>query len=630
VEYRHTMKMPTIAPQVLLAVRGTVAALLALAIAVHLHLECPYWAAMTALIVIQPTRGLLLEKSFYRLIGTGVGSLAGIAMLHFARSPVMLIAALALWLAGCVGAGNLIYGLRSYGAMVAACTGAVIALAGYGNPLQLHALAFGRVAGIIIGIVVSTTVTLFFTNRRSKRETLARLTKASASGLLWLSWMLQRRDEKALAGLRQDVMVEIAEVEGTIDSVWAGSIDLKHRKRQARSLIFSLLTLLEAGKLAGDTPNLPSPESEAWRGALAGDLAQVARHLDELGTLKDAARLEAVLVEMRARLPLLGRTLTLLVASLQQLVDTWDRAAPGEERPAVHLFIRHRDWREAGRAALRAVCAIAAVGALWRLTGWGAGPLMLVAASIMVSFFSTHDRPSVLLVNVFCGACVGVAAAFLCRLVLLPGVSDPLLQGIACIPVIMAGIIAQAYRRTALGAMDATLFFLLVMQPGVPQVPAPPLYLEGGAAALGGVAVAILAFRFLLPVDPARRLNSLLTAILRDLTAMDGADSRGLAKSRARTQHRVLRMLVTARKFDSNLGPIVEGGLSALVIGRSLQLLRELAMEEAGSAETSEAVHEATLSLSDALRHPETMLGSLEAVACRLSLSVEPYLETLS
>lgn len=36
----------------------------------HLKLENPYWAAMTALIVIQPTRGLLFEKSFYRLVGT--------------------------------------------------------------------------------------------------------------------------------------------------------------------------------------------------------------------------------------------------------------------------------------------------------------------------------------------------------------------------------------------------------------------------------------------------------------------------------------------------------------------------------------------------------------------------------
>jgi uncharacterized membrane protein YccC len=51
-------------PHIVLAARGTMAALSALAVAVLLKLERPYWAAMTALIVIQPTRGLLLGKSY--------------------------------------------------------------------------------------------------------------------------------------------------------------------------------------------------------------------------------------------------------------------------------------------------------------------------------------------------------------------------------------------------------------------------------------------------------------------------------------------------------------------------------------------------------------------------------------
>lgn len=74
-------------PHVILAARGTLAALLALAAAVALGLECPFWAAMTALIVIQPTRGLLLEKSYFRLVGTAFGTAAGLLMLLATRSP---------------------------------------------------------------------------------------------------------------------------------------------------------------------------------------------------------------------------------------------------------------------------------------------------------------------------------------------------------------------------------------------------------------------------------------------------------------------------------------------------------------------------------------------------------------
>lgn len=46
---------------------------------------------------------------------------------------------------------------------------------------------------------------------------------------------------------------------------------------------------------------------------------------------------------------------------------------------------------------------------------------MMMAASIMLSIFSTHDRPTVMLSHIFCGASLGVGAAFLCRLVLLRG-----------------------------------------------------------------------------------------------------------------------------------------------------------------------------------------------------------------
>ena len=614
-------------PSFVLACRGTVAALAALAVAVLLRLECPYWAAMTALIVIQPTRGLLLEKSFYRLVGTALGSLAGLVMVQSAGSPASLTILLSLWLAGCVGAGNLLYGLRSYGAMVAACTGAVIAMAGYNNPPHLNDLVFGRIACITIGIVVSTTVTLFFTRRRSKRELLERLVKVAAADIQWLALLVRGGRQQDLVALRQDILLEISEIEGAMDAVWAGSLDLRKRKRRVRSLIVSLLTLLEAGKLTGYHPARREFRGETWREPLARQLEEVAWRLERQGSLDPSAGLGAVLAGTKARLPLLGDTLDELAGSLGQLIEQWDGTEQSQERPATHLFIRHRDWREAGRAALRAAGALAAVGALWSLSGWQEGPSMMIAASIMVSIFSTHDRPAAMLGYVFCGASAGVAAALLCRLVLLPGVGDPVLQGAASIPVLMTGIIALSRRRTALGAMDAMLFFLFVMQPGVPAVPDAPSYIAGGCAALGGVGVAILSFRYLLPIDPARRLRSLLVAISRDLASLAAADSASMEKRRARTQHRVLRLLAQGGKLDHDLGALIEGGLAALVIGRWMQWLRERELREGISPEACQALQETARKLTAAIRQPEGILSALEVVSVGLGEAMEPYLE---
>jgi uncharacterized membrane protein YccC len=614
-------------PHVILAARGTVAAVAALAIAILLKLECPYWAAMTALIVIQPTRGLLLEKSYYRLVGTAVGSVAGMMMLLSSRSPAMLTILLSLWLAACVGAGNLQYGLRSYGAMVAGCTGAVIAMAGYNSPPHLHDLVFGRIACIVIGIVVSTTVTLFFTHRRSKRELLDRLAAVTMANIEWLALIVRGGDEKELIAVRQDILVEIADIEGTVDAAWAGSLDLKRRKRHIRELIVSLLALLESGKLAGDHLIRQDSGHTPWRESLARHLEDVALHLAEQGSTRpDAAEIRSVLSETRVHAPLLGETLGELIDALQLVMNEWDTTTPKTERPASTTFIRHRDRQEAGRAAVRAAAAIAAVGAVWHLTGWRGGPLMMMATSIMVSIFSTHDRPTVMLFHVFCGASLGVAAAFLCRLILLPGTSNPLTQAAIIVPYLMAGIVALSHRRTALGAMDFMLFFLFVMQPGLPAVPPPPIFVVGGFACLGGIAVAILVFRFLLPIDPARRLCSVLIAIVHDLNTMAAADSLLLVeKCRARTHHRVLRMLANARKLDHDLSAIVEGGLAALAIGRYLQRLRETEMADGISLAASGAVRDTALMLSAAARKPEEILSVLRDASGKLCIAMEAH-----
>lgn len=608
-------------PNVIYAVRGTVAALAALTVAVILQVENPFWAAMTALIVIQPTRGLLLEKSYYRLMGTAAGSLGGLAMLLTSRSPAMLTVMLCFWLAACVGAGNLTYGLRSYGAMIAGCTCAVVAMAGYNNPPHLYDLVFGRIACIVIGIVVSTTVTLFFTHRRAKRELLDRLCRVAAAEIQWLAMLVDKTDEKDLNASRRDILVEIAEIEGSLDAAWAGSLELKRRKRHIRSLIVSLLSLLESGTLAGNILTGQLRPDDSWQEPLARKLEGAARKLKGHGaTVQDTAELADVLDAADRHLPLLSEALRDMVRALQVVAAEWDATAPESDRPAIQTYIRHRDWQEGRRAALRAACAMGAVGTIWHLTGWTEGSSMMMAASIMVSIFSTHDRPIVMLSNIFCGASLGVAAAFVFRLLVLPGPSSLLPQAALTLPVLMAGMVAFRHRRTALGAMDFMLFFLFVMQPGISAVPPPPSYLAAGIACLGGVAVAIISFRFLLPIDPARRLQTILVAIAHDLNTMATTDSTVLLeKCRARTHHRVLRLLVNAGKVDNNLDAMVDGGLAALVIARYLHI-RVADVNVSASDADMETIRKIRDRFSAAVRRQEGIMPALEEVSGLLSL----------
>ena len=74
------------------AAKTTASGLIALLIAFTFNLDQPQWALLTVFIVSQPQGGLVLAKSFYRIIGTLIG--AGVALLLvgiFAQERVLFL-----------------------------------------------------------------------------------------------------------------------------------------------------------------------------------------------------------------------------------------------------------------------------------------------------------------------------------------------------------------------------------------------------------------------------------------------------------------------------------------------------------------------------------------------------------
>ena len=575
---RHSLRGLVIRqwPHIVRAARGTAAALTALAVAEFLKLECPYWAAMTALIVIQPTRGLLFEKSFYRLVGTVIGAMAGLLLLVYTRSPIVLTIGLALWIAACVGIGNLLYGFRAYAFLMAACTCAVIAMSGYQNPAHLYEIAFGRIVCIIVGIIVAAGVTALFTPGHSRDELGHRLGRISGETVAWLALILRQEREGNLVRLEQDLLIEIAELEGLLDVAGAGSFLFKKRKRHIRSFIASLLSLLAVGRLAvGQLARHSELDRRHgyWRDLLAGHLEEVADKLQSTTTVNCTAEMSAVATEAKAHLPLLGETLTDIVTSLQLLLADYDAMADTHDEQSTHRLIRHRDWQGAYGSAIRAALGIAAVGVTWSVSGWTKGPMMLMAMSIMLSIFSNKEHPAYFVGQIFLGAATGSAVAVFCRIVLLPGVTDPFTAGTIIAPFILIGVVAMAQRRTAIAATDATLFFIFVTQPGVSVTIAPADLALGALAMVMGVGSAWLAYRYLVPINPAIRMRALLAAIARDIEGLAALAVPAAAEtSRARMQHRVMRLVAMATRYDADHLAVVEGGLAALAIARSRHL----------------------------------------------------------
>src|SRR3954451_22096249 len=111
------------------AVKTFAASLLALYIAFWAGLDDPRWAFLTVFVVSQPDSGLVLAKSFYRILGTIAGVLVTIALVFgLSQSGELFVAAVAVWMCLCNCAARAVRNFASYGFQLAGYTVAIVAI----------------------------------------------------------------------------------------------------------------------------------------------------------------------------------------------------------------------------------------------------------------------------------------------------------------------------------------------------------------------------------------------------------------------------------------------------------------------------------------------------------------------
>ena len=134
-------------------------ALLALWIALRMGLDRPYWAMATAYIVAQPLTGAMRSKAAYRFYGTLLGAVACLVFIpNFVDAPVLLIAALSLWIGGCIYFAVLDRSPRSYVFLLAGYSVALIGFPIVDAPDTVWDVVLARVEEITLGIVCTTVI----------------------------------------------------------------------------------------------------------------------------------------------------------------------------------------------------------------------------------------------------------------------------------------------------------------------------------------------------------------------------------------------------------------------------------------------------------------------------------------
>lgn len=605
-------------PRLAFTLRAALAAALALALAAMVGIDNPQWAAMTVWVVAQPTRGQLLEKGAFRIVGTFAGALAGIALvLGCADSPPLMVAGLAMWIGLCAGAGNLIGGFTGYGTILAGYSAAMVALLDFGHPEHIYGLALDRVLTICVGVAVSLAVGWLFTPASAESDLFGRVRRLTARVLRHLAGALDTADASRLRAEEQAIISEMAALDEALDLHAAGSRRSRRAARRVRTLLAALLgALVFARGRAGATPTPRQRNSglSALRGATdaldaaSPDAAPLAQLPQRLAGDRDDTGL-APLVEA------IAHAYQGFQAPHEPARDT-----PGAEDGAPQLLL-HRDVVGARAATLRAAGAVLVVGALWLVTGWSHGPFMLMGAAIMTSLFSTFDNPALTMRFVLGGSVAGALAALAARWLVLPFAGDLAQVILLTVPFILLGACVMAHRSTILAGMDYNMSLLLLLQPAFPLHGTPAGMAQMVVAMLLGPLIALVAFRFAFPLDARRRRSILIGMMVHELKAMARAPAgpAEAARWRARLYHRLLRLARWSEKTGDRDFTAMDGGLAALALGTAIRTLHTRRAEPGLPDSLSRSLSAALLGVSRVGDQPERLATALDRAANRLA-----------
>ncbi|NYT75634.1 FUSC family protein [Alcaligenaceae bacterium] len=592
--------------------RTALACCLSVLLAWLLGLEHPQWAGMTVWAASLPIRDHMLEKSFFRVMGTVTGTLVGVLLVFVAGDqPLWLVIGMAIWLGLCAGIGNLQRSFVSYGTMLAGYSAIMVAMLGTPHPDHMLGLGADRMLTALLGVVAALAVGWPFARRQTREAATQQVQHMSGT---ILSHIAQRQRHQASHPDRtvDALLCEIATIDEQLDLLAAGSVQSYRSIRPLRTLLsaqVSALLWLKRGQ------NLVADET------LALALTHAADALEHRHAAEPAAQIMAKAITLPSCEPSLRAVLQGL-----QLALTGLSAAPrgrtqhttNTQRAVIHL-----DWVGARQAMIRATLTFLFVGLIWVFTGWRGGPYMMIGTAVMMSIFSSFDSPAKIMGQViFWGQFFGALVALACHWLVWPFATSETGLVLLMMPFILFGGLVAGNRRSMAYSYDFNMIMLILLQPAFPLTGTFGDSLVNSIAVVLAPLTAFVAFRLIYHSTPTTRIKTLIGMMVQDI--QDIAGGQRLAAASHETRHaRLYHRLITLVRWMNKSG---EQSIPALGGGVALQSLSTVALRAQVLLHRPDITPGAARRLQILLKRmrslrqqPERVIRALERTATRLT-----------
>ena len=558
------------------------AALLALGIAMLLELQQPRTAMTTVFVLMQPFSGMVLAKSFYRIVGTLVGMLAALLLgALFAQQPELYMLGITVWMGTCVAAAVRYRHFRWYGFVLAGYTAALIGIPTVMEPNGLFLAALTRAAEVAIGIVCSAAVSALIVPRRSS---LALQNALQSRHLNFTAFAVKVLDGAVERGTSEryfaDLVDEVVGFEAT--RAFAAFEDPGMRSRsqvlarlnhEFMDVCARLHALHQLKKRLRDNQLTRVVDSTT---SYFQELAHLlAEHKERRFDSSDAAGLsirlrniqKALPARMRAtRRPLestepqslpdfdtAGELLYRFVAEFIRYIDTYASLEtnhnPARERPPVRYVSRTNGFVVACTFARTAVV-VGAVSWFWIATNWQSGGMSVIGAALTCALTSSAPNPVKLALQMAVGAACATLAGYLVTCYVYPAIDGfPLLCAMLA-PVLAAGTFFASRTKTAGYGVGFTVFFCLLAAPDNVVAYAPDLLINNGIAIIVAMLVAAVGAAIVFPVQMPWLIARIEGDLRSQITLACTAPLAGLAQRFQSSTHDLmhqLRMLLPRR-----------------------------------------------------------------------------------
>ncbi|WP_434031943.1 FUSC family protein [[Pseudomonas] boreopolis] len=426
----------------LFSVKTFLASIAALYIALAGNLSRPYWAMATVYIVTQPMLGPTRAKGLYRVAGTLIAGVATLVMLpNLVETPLLLSAAMSLWLSLCLFLALLDRGPRGYAFMLAGYTAAFIGFPAVTAPETIFDTVVARCEEIVLGTVVAVLFAALVFPASVRPMLAAQVGRWMRDAAQWCREILARGHA---AGPRNRLAADLVQFETLIEFVRHDDPRHAEAARAMEHLRERMLLLLPALNSIADRLHALRARGRALPADLQPLIADIAAWLDvppDAGLGQYAAlrqRIAALKPEIDRDFDRL--LLASLLLRLEELLDLWqdcrtlgDAIEHGTSpRETSHYRIRterigparHVDYGMTLFSALSAGAALMAYCVLWIGIGWEGGGMGAMMAAVTAAFFAAQDDPAPSMLSFLLWATVASVVAGVYQFGIFPAIHD--------------------------------------------------------------------------------------------------------------------------------------------------------------------------------------------------------------